>query len=58
RLERFMRHKPPIFTGVYNPEGAIKWIEEVEIIFEAMECSEDGKTTLGTYVLRGEAYNW
>ncbi|MCI82212.1 hypothetical protein A2U01_0103486, partial [Trifolium medium] len=21
RLERFMRHKPPTFTGGYNPEG-------------------------------------
>ncbi|MCI79528.1 hypothetical protein A2U01_0100799, partial [Trifolium medium] len=35
RLEWFMRHKPSIFTGGYNPDGAIKWIEEVEIIFEA-----------------------
>ncbi|MCI47065.1 hypothetical protein A2U01_0068306, partial [Trifolium medium] len=24
RLERFMMHKPTIFTGGYNPEGAIK----------------------------------
>ncbi|MCI36185.1 cellular nucleic acid-binding protein, partial [Trifolium medium] len=48
RLERFMSHKPTIFTGRYNPEGAIKWIEEVEIIFEAMDCTEESKTTLGT----------
>ncbi|MCI64431.1 hypothetical protein A2U01_0085689, partial [Trifolium medium] len=34
RLERLMRHKPSIFTGGYNSDGAIKWIEEVEIIFE------------------------
>ncbi|MCI80110.1 hypothetical protein A2U01_0101381, partial [Trifolium medium] len=27
RLERFMSHKPTIFTGGYNPEGAIKWVE-------------------------------
>ncbi|MCI79154.1 hypothetical protein A2U01_0100425, partial [Trifolium medium] len=27
RLERFMRHKPSLFTGGYNPDGAIKWIE-------------------------------
>ncbi|MCI94439.1 hypothetical protein A2U01_0115737, partial [Trifolium medium] len=33
RLERFISHKPTIFTGGYNPEGAIKWVEEVEIIF-------------------------
>ncbi|MCI74466.1 cellular nucleic acid-binding protein, partial [Trifolium medium] len=40
RLERFMKQKPPTFTGGYNPDGAYKWIDEIEIIFEAMECSE------------------
>ncbi|MCI87463.1 hypothetical protein A2U01_0108746, partial [Trifolium medium] len=25
RLEHFMKHKPPTFTGGYNPEGAVKW---------------------------------
>ncbi|MCI54504.1 hypothetical protein A2U01_0075754, partial [Trifolium medium] len=40
RLKQFMRHKPSIFTGGYNLDGAVKWIEEVEIIFEAMGCSE------------------
>ncbi|MCI18219.1 hypothetical protein A2U01_0039372 [Trifolium medium] len=58
RLKRFMRQKPPTFTGGYNPDGAHKWLKEVEIIFEAMGCSEAGKTTLGTYVLCEEANNW
>ncbi|MCI36660.1 hypothetical protein A2U01_0057883, partial [Trifolium medium] len=58
RLERFMSHKPTLFTGGYNPEGAIKWIEELEIIFEAMGCTEENKTTLGVYVLREEANVW
>ncbi|MCI62130.1 hypothetical protein A2U01_0083387, partial [Trifolium medium] len=30
RLEKFMRQKPPTFTGGYNPDGAHKWLEEVE----------------------------
>ncbi|MCI94978.1 hypothetical protein A2U01_0116276, partial [Trifolium medium] len=41
RLERFMKHKPPTFIGGYNPEGVVNWLEEVEIIFEAMGCSEE-----------------
>ncbi|MCI52977.1 hypothetical protein A2U01_0074223, partial [Trifolium medium] len=45
-------------TGGYNSDGAIKWIEEVEIIFEAIGCSEVNKTTLETYVLREEANHW
>ncbi|MCI89648.1 putative Ty3/Gypsy polyprotein/retrotransposon, partial [Trifolium medium] len=44
RLERFMRQKPPAFTRGYDPDGAHKWLEEVENIFEAMACSEEGKT--------------
>ncbi|MCI56681.1 putative Ty3/Gypsy polyprotein/retrotransposon, partial [Trifolium medium] len=55
RLERFMKHKPPTFIGGYNPEGAVKWLEEVEIIFEAMRCTEEDKTSLGSYMLREEA---
>ncbi|MCI92565.1 hypothetical protein A2U01_0113861, partial [Trifolium medium] len=31
-----MKHKPPTFTGGYNPVGAVKWLEEVEIIIDAM----------------------
>ncbi|GAU51659.1 hypothetical protein TSUD_414800, partial [Trifolium subterraneum] len=58
RLERFLKHKPSFFTGGYAPEVAVKWVEELEIIFEAMGCSEVNKTTLGTYVLREEACQW
>ncbi|MCI43028.1 hypothetical protein A2U01_0064265, partial [Trifolium medium] len=58
RLERFMKHKPPTFTGGYNLEGAVNWLEEVEIIFEAMGCSEESKVTLVAYVLREEANHW
>ncbi|MCI61899.1 hypothetical protein A2U01_0083156, partial [Trifolium medium] len=43
RLERFMKDNPKLFTGGYNPEGAVKWVEEVEIIFEAMGCTEENK---------------
>ncbi|MCI85162.1 hypothetical protein A2U01_0106441, partial [Trifolium medium] len=32
RLERFMKQNPPAFTGGYNPDGAYKWLEELEII--------------------------
>ncbi|MCI22911.1 hypothetical protein A2U01_0044089, partial [Trifolium medium] len=46
RLERFMKHKPPTFPGGYNLEGAVKWLEEVEIIFEAMRCVELGMLKL------------
>ncbi|MCI77035.1 hypothetical protein A2U01_0098305, partial [Trifolium medium] len=30
RLKRFMKQKLPTFTGGYNPDGAYKWLEELE----------------------------
>ncbi|GAU45290.1 hypothetical protein TSUD_327480 [Trifolium subterraneum] len=58
RLDRFLKHKPSFFVGGFNPDGAIKWVEEVEIIFYAMECANETKLALGTYMLREEANQW
>ncbi|GAU47917.1 hypothetical protein TSUD_404700 [Trifolium subterraneum] len=57
-LDRFLKHKPSFFVGGFNPDGAVKWVEEVEIIFDAMECANENKLALGTYVLREEANQW
>ncbi|GAU28735.1 hypothetical protein TSUD_372430 [Trifolium subterraneum] len=58
RLDRFLKHKSSFFVGGFNPDGVIKWVEEVEIIFDAMECANENKLALGTYVLREEANQW
>ncbi|GAU50834.1 hypothetical protein TSUD_410940 [Trifolium subterraneum] len=58
RLERFLKHKPSFFVGGFNPDRAVKWVEEVEIIFDAMEFTNENKLTLGTYMLREEANQW
>ncbi|MCI75933.1 hypothetical protein A2U01_0097202, partial [Trifolium medium] len=31
RLERFINNKPPIFKGGYDPDGAQRWIEGIEM---------------------------
>ncbi|GAU51862.1 hypothetical protein TSUD_416460, partial [Trifolium subterraneum] len=58
RLGRFLKHKPSFFVGGFNPDGAVKWVEEVEIIFDAMECANENNLALGTYMLREEANQW
>ncbi|GAU26517.1 hypothetical protein TSUD_361500 [Trifolium subterraneum] len=58
RLNRFLKHKSSFFVGGFNPDGAVKWVEEVEIIFDAMKCANENKLALGTYVLREEANQW
>ncbi|CAJ2645092.1 unnamed protein product [Trifolium pratense] len=50
---KMMSSYPELF-----PDAAVKWVEEVEIVFEAMRCTEESKLTLGTYVLREEANKW
>ncbi|XP_027357215.1 uncharacterized protein LOC113866596 [Abrus precatorius] len=58
RLSYFTRHNPPKFEGKFDPEGAQRWIADVEKIFHAMGCREEHKVTYATYMLSGEAEDW
>ncbi|XP_027343110.1 uncharacterized protein LOC113855679 [Abrus precatorius] len=42
-LSAFTRHNPPKFEGRFNPEGAQRWVADVEKIFYAMGCREENK---------------
>ncbi|XP_027941114.1 uncharacterized protein LOC114194909 [Vigna unguiculata] len=57
-LSAFTKHHPPKFEGKFNPEGAQRWITEIEKIFNAMGCHEEHKVTYATYMLTEEAENW
>ncbi|XP_027337049.1 uncharacterized protein LOC113850685 [Abrus precatorius] len=57
-LSAFTRHDPPKFEGGFNPEGAQRWVVDVEKIFNAMGCREENKVTYATYLLCGEAEDW
>ena len=50
-LETFLRNHPPTFKGRYDPDGAQKWLKEVERIFRVMQCSEVQKVRFGTLKL-------
>jgi len=39
-LQTFLRNHPPTFKGRYDPDGAQKWLKEIERIFRVMQCSE------------------
>jgi len=57
-LEIFLRNHPPIFKGRYDPDGAQKWLKEVERIFRVMQCSEVQKVHFGTHMLAEEEDDW
>lgn len=54
-IKQFKELKPPIFKGTTDPLEAEVWITQVENIFRAMECPEEQKVVLATFVLEGEA---
>jgi len=56
-LETFLRNHPPTFKGRYDPDGAQKWLKEIERIFRVMQCSEVQKVRFGTHMLAEEAYD-
>ncbi|MQL98074.1 hypothetical protein Taro_030774 [Colocasia esculenta] len=40
-LERFLRLRPPMFFGEYDPDKAESWTHEMECTFKTMECTEE-----------------
>ncbi|MQL71033.1 hypothetical protein Taro_003350 [Colocasia esculenta] len=54
-LERFLRLRPPMFHGEYDPDKAESWTHELERIFKTMECAEEdqrfSEVFLGEYFL-------
>ncbi|XP_012567838.1 uncharacterized protein, partial [Cicer arietinum] len=57
-MDRFHKANPPSFEGHYNPDGAQKWLQEVEKIFRGVACPEGQKVHLGTFMMTEEAEHW
>src|SRR3954467_3563354 len=58
QLGNFQRNNPPMFKGTHDPEGAQKWLKEVERIFRVIDCAENLKVRFGTHMLSEEADDW
>ena len=58
KLETFLRNHPPTFKGRYDPDGAQKWLKEIERIFRVMECTDAQKVRFGAHMLAEEADDW
>ena len=58
QLGNFQRNNPPLFKGTHDPEGAQKWLKEIERIFRVIDCAEDLKVRYGTHMLAEEADDW
>lgn len=57
-LDRFLKHKPGTFQGGVDSSEVVDWIEQLEVIFEVLECNEYQKSKYAAYCLKGEAKRW
>ncbi|MCI47229.1 cellular nucleic acid-binding protein, partial [Trifolium medium] len=58
RLDRFLRNNSPTFKGLYDPESAQDWLQEIERIFRAMASTNAQRAMLEAHMLKGEADRW
>lgn len=54
----FLKLKPQPFTGGHDPLEAQYWLDELNKIFEILQCTDEQKVTFAAYMLKGEANNW
>ncbi|XP_057418907.1 uncharacterized protein LOC130713125 [Lotus japonicus] len=57
-LDKFLKRDPPTFKGEYNPDGAYKWMTQVEKTLNSMNCTDNQKVNYASYLLEGEAETW
>lgn len=57
-LNSFLKGKPPQFGGDFNPEGAEKWLQEIEKIFSFTHCRENRTVGYATFMLTYDAEAW
>ncbi|MQL77941.1 hypothetical protein Taro_010360 [Colocasia esculenta] len=57
-MERFKRMSPPSFKAESDPLLAESWMREIKKIFRAINCTEDDKVTLATYMLQERVDVW
>ncbi|KAF1889027.1 hypothetical protein Lal_00042996 [Lupinus albus] len=57
-LDEFCIRNPSQFHRGFAPDAAIEWIQGMERIFRAMNCSEAQKLAYATYMLVTEVENW
>lgn len=57
-LNSFLKGKPQQFGGDFNPEGAEKWLQEIEKIFSFTHCRENRTVYYATFMLAGDAEAW
>ena len=54
----FLSCKPPEFAGTTEPIRCIRWLKEMETIFDACDCLENQRIKYATRLLKDETVDW
>ncbi|KAK8921299.1 hypothetical protein KSP39_PZI020076 [Platanthera zijinensis] len=57
-LQYFLELHPPMYKGEESPMETEDWIFQVKLILDAMNCPENKKVALATFLLEGVARQW
>ncbi|XP_061359257.1 uncharacterized protein LOC133303368 [Gastrolobium bilobum] len=57
-LNAFRKHSPPHYKGGRDPIAALEWLQEMDCIFQVMECDTNTKLLYVVYMLQGDAADW
>ena len=57
-LERFLKFRPPTFSGDMGIEIAEKWIDSMEKIYKTLKYGDERKVAFAEYQLEGPAKEW
>ncbi|KAJ9541866.1 hypothetical protein OSB04_028372 [Centaurea solstitialis] len=54
----FVACKPPVYQGERDPVLALRWIEEIEMVFETCKCAAEDKVVYARSMLKADALHW
>ena len=57
-IERDKKLGAQEFQGTIDPSLADDWFQRMEGVFEVMQCSEEQKLSVATFLLGGGAQDW
>ncbi|KAJ9556379.1 hypothetical protein OSB04_010993 [Centaurea solstitialis] len=54
----FAACKPPLYKGERDPVLALRWVEEMEMVFETCRCVDEDKVVYARSMLKVDALSW
>lgn len=57
-FEDFIRCMPPMYEGIDGPTSTVRWLWEMEQVFDLCDCDDSRKVKFAVRMLKGRARDW